>query len=244
MLLAEGEAHLWRVRLPWYLPPAVERRLSAMLPAEELKRCLRFRKPAHRRQALTGKVALCRILARYLSSPPETLVLARTPSGKPYLEIQPALHFSLSHSGRLLLVSLCRMGRMGVDAERERKVSADRLLAKRAYSFGEEQALAADGGGERRSLFFRLWTRREAVAKALGWGLQESFRRRPLPAHPLSRAGFLLHMPEGNFWVADLKPARGYSGALCVEGGRCRLSLWGWDAAARPEPRAGRSARR
>jgi 4'-phosphopantetheinyl transferase len=215
-----------------------------MLPPEELERCLRFQLPMHRHQALAAKAALCRILARYLDCPPETLVLERTPSGKPYLRTQPALHFSLSHSGGLLLVALSRMGRIGVDAERERNVPAADLLAQRAYSFGEERALKAAGSVERRRLFFRLWTRREAVAKALGWGLQESFRRRPLPAHPFSRAGFVLHMPEGEFWVGDLKPAQGYPGALCVEGGRCRLSLWRWDGAARPEPRAGRSARR
>jgi 4'-phosphopantetheinyl transferase len=215
-----------------------------MLPAEERERCLRFQRPKYRRRALAAKAALCRILALYLDRPPETLVLERSPSGKPFLETHPALHFSLSHSGGLLLVALCRKGRIGVDAERERNVPAASLLAQRAYSFGEERALLAAGGRERRHLFFRLWTRREAVAKALGWGLQESFQRRPLPAHPFSMAGFLLRMPEGAFWVGDLKPARGYLGAICVEGGRCRLSLWRWDAAAKLEPRAGRSARR
>jgi 4'-phosphopantetheinyl transferase len=245
-LLPEGEAHLWRVRLPRRLSLATERRLAAVLPAEDRERCGRFRRPAHRRRALAARLAVRRILARYLDLPPESLALARTQQGKPYLRTHTDLHFSLAHSGQLLLVALCRGARVGVDVERECEVPVMDLLARRFFSGEEQRAIQAARGGERRRVFFRLWTRREAAVKALGIGLLDSFRRFALPAVRASPAGLEAVLPpeRGTWWLRDFKPGRGYSGALCVEGEGACLRRWRWDAAARPGPRAGRSARR
>jgi 4'-phosphopantetheinyl transferase len=166
--------------------------------------------------------------------------------GKPYLRTHPDLHFSVAHSGSLLLVALCRGARVGVDVEREREVPEMDLIVRRFFSGEERRALQAARGGERRRVFFRLWTRREAAVKALGIGLLDSFRRFALPAERDSAAGLEAVLPpeRGTWWLRDFRPKRGYYGALCVEGGGARLRRWRWDAAARPEPRAGRSARR
>ncbi len=79
----------------------------------------------------------------------------------------PAL--SLTHSGRLAVAALCAGGDLGIDLEcrRPRDFAA---LAARAFGPREQAAVAADG----ENAFYRIWTLREAFAKATGHGLAEA----------------------------------------------------------------------
>lgn len=85
---------------------------------------------------------------------------AITPSGSP----GPAV--SLSHSGGTVAVAMATAGTLGIDIERHRPRD---FVALAAQAFGPtEQAEVAMHGAD---AFYRIWTLREAMAKATGEGL-------------------------------------------------------------------------
>lgn len=87
-----------------------------------------------------------------------------------------AYGFSVTHSGAVVGVAVCRGGEVGLDVEESHgDVDVD-SAARVALSDSELAALYARPPGERQSAFLRTWTRKEAVLKALGVGLAAPLR--------------------------------------------------------------------
>lgn len=124
--------------------------------------------------------------------------------GRPWLE---GVSFSVSHSGSLGLIAIAEGVRpVGVDVERIRSDTDFRALAARFLHPDEAAAI-----GDDRDAFFRCWTRKEAVVKALGLGL----------AHPLDSfaVDFDADRPTPvrgvpGMSVKGLAMPEGYAGAL------------------------------
>ncbi len=92
-------------------------------------------------------------------------------NGRPYLGGEGSIDFSLSHSGGFTLCVAIPGGRVGIDVEKIQKVDFDdyrRFIPGEMWREIEE----AD---DRQGLFFKTWTRLEAVAKAHGTGLGAGF---------------------------------------------------------------------
>lgn len=118
--------------------------------------------------------------------------------GKPELADFP-LHFSLSHSGDYVLC-VCSDEPIGADIQQIRTDIDIRRLAERFFPEAEREAvLQIMDETARRTLFFRLWTRREAYAKLTGEGLP------PVIDRPL---------PENLAWT-ELAPPDGYAAIAC-----------------------------
>ena len=118
---------------------------------------------AVRAAALPSRVALLRAaLAQAGLAPALADAVLREGRAKPRL---PApLEFSISHCEGLALCALSATGPLGVDAEALGALRAD---AFRLYLSAAERAWAGDDPAR----FYTLWTRKEAVAKAAGHGL-------------------------------------------------------------------------
>jgi 4'-phosphopantetheinyl transferase len=86
--------------------------------------------------------------------------------GKPYVAVKAMPRFSISHSADLVAAVFYESD-AGIDLEVER--SLDHVaLARRFFSQQEAESVATS---ENSSLFFRLWTCREAAIKAIGKGM-------------------------------------------------------------------------
>lgn len=91
-------------------------------------------------------------------------------NGKPYLEGVP-FHFNLSHSGDYVFCGVSAQ-EIGVDIQKLQGEN-ELGLARRFFSSAEGQALEACRDAEdRRRVFFRMWTRKEAYGKLTGEGLK------------------------------------------------------------------------
>ena len=126
--------------------------------------------------------------------------------GRPWLE---GVSFSVSHSGSLGLIAIAEGDRrIGVDVEQVRHDTDVRALAARFFHPEEAEAI-----GDRRDAFFRCWTRKEAVVKALGLGL----------AHPLG--SFVV-----DFDADGPRPVRGVEGlvvdGLAIDDGYAAALAW------------------
>lgn len=90
-------------------------------------------------------------------------------SGKPYIDNLP-VHFNLSHSGRLVACGISDQ-EIGVDIQEKRSGNHRRLWER--FFTEEEKALlkCCCSVEEEETLFYRLWTAKEAYGKLTGRGL-------------------------------------------------------------------------
>ncbi|MFI6035343.1 4'-phosphopantetheinyl transferase family protein [Streptomyces sp. NPDC051315] len=161
--------------------------LLALLDPVERARYDATTDAANRGRFLVG-CALSRIaLGELLGLPPADVPLRRVcprcggPHGKAELAVPPAseyadVDFSVTHSGAVVGVAVCRGAAVGLDVE-EYTVGLDvDTAAPSALSDTERAALYARPAAGRQAAFLRTWTRKEAVLKALGVGLRVSPR--------------------------------------------------------------------
>lgn len=207
----QHSVHLWRIVLSDFFSQVSE--LSSILSDDEIVRANRFKFEIHRQRFTVARSMLRRVLSHYLTVSPEDIEFHYGHRGKPYLLNDPAhLQFNLSHSDDMAVVALTINHEIGVDIEKvEPGFKND--VAKRFFSVNEYQTLMALPQEEQTVAFYRIWSKKEALIKALGEGLYA-----PLDAFSVSpREGIetvsiqhdskLIQYHVQNFFVHDDYPA-------------------------------------
>jgi 4'-phosphopantetheinyl transferase len=146
-----------------------QERLAGYLSPDEQARAARFVNPAHGVQYVIGRGRMREIIARYAGKPPAALRFLIGSAGKPSLEGTGVPSFNLSHTGDTAALAVSAVGDVGVDIETVRDITMD--VARRFFSDAEVAALEALSPDLRVAAFYRCWTRKEAVVKALGDGM-------------------------------------------------------------------------
>ncbi|WP_188317077.1 4'-phosphopantetheinyl transferase family protein [Solihabitans fulvus] len=162
--LAGGAVDLW-------LAPS--RSTEDQLATEDLAELAGVTDERARAEFTAGRAALRRVLADYPIGlgPPK---LAKDGNGRPYLVNAPGWDVNLSRAGSLVAVAVARGARIGVDIERAVPQPRAASLAARYFSSADRAALAEHdlASAEATLAWYRIWTRREAIAKATGAGLR------------------------------------------------------------------------
>ncbi len=148
-------------------------RHAGVLSAAERARLARFAVAADRDRYLAAHVALRILLGERLGQRPEDVPITHAacagcggPHGRPVVPGNP-VHFSLSHAGEFFVIALSDHAVVGVDIEHVPPRPLPGALHPE-----EEDELALLAPADRPAAFARAWTRKEAVLKALGTGLQ------------------------------------------------------------------------
>ena len=124
-----------------------------------------------KRLSLGAGILMDKGLSAYDLCERETAVSYRE-NGKPYLPGCPHIHFNLSHSGSRALAAFAGV-ETGCDIEQIQQ--ADLALAQRFFTRKEYDFIAGQQGSEEQNeAFFRLWTLKESLLKAVGTGLSLS----------------------------------------------------------------------
>jgi 4'-phosphopantetheinyl transferase len=165
--LAPGCIHLLHVLLE--RPPVAIAEIAAVLSAEERQRAARFvhRDDAHRH--ILGRGLARAALGRLTGRPAADIEIVTSPEGKPSMPAGPS--FSIAHSGPIVLLAFAAEGRLGVDAEARRELRNMAGVARTTFCPDEVAAVSACTEEARPLAFYRVWTRKEAMLKALGSGL-------------------------------------------------------------------------
>ena len=232
--LGPDAVHVWRVALD----PARAASLAPLLSADERARAARFHFDADRHRWTVSRAALRTILAAHAGVAPGALRFVLGRHGKPALDataLPPdvgAPRFSLSHSGDVALVAVSRAFELGVDVERTRGDFGTLDIARRFFSPGEVEALAALPEARRTAAFFRCWASKEAFIKGTGHGLARALDSFDVEVDPARDAALLRTAPDaserGEWSLVALDPAPGYAGALAVRGRSWRLLTRDW----------------
>jgi phosphopantetheinyl transferase len=164
--------------------PAVAAWAMELLDDEERRTLARFRPAAARRDYLAAHAIARATLAELVDAAPAALRFRRSSTGRPSLVAPaggPCPGFSLSHAGGMALCAVSMEHGVGADIESLDNVGADPLgLAELLCSRTEREALRAAPAEARPGRLLSLWTRKEAVSKALGLGARFPLSRLPL----------------------------------------------------------------
>ncbi|MFI5776144.1 4'-phosphopantetheinyl transferase family protein [Nocardia sp. NPDC051570] len=205
--------------------PVDDERLRALLDEDERARYARLVHPEDRARFVTGRALAKTTIGRHLGIPPRELRFESRcrhcggPHGKPCAPGIP-VNFSLSHSGDRVVFCMAEGVETGVDVERIVVRDFERL-APRVLSSAEISEFETIAPEERMHAYYRYWTRKEALLKAVGRGLDS-----PMPqitvTGPEQSAGLVEwngEFAESAFTLATLYPGPGYAAALAIGGG-------------------------
>jgi len=165
------EAVIWKVSIDHFhsLYPT----FKAVLSAEEIARAQRFHQKNDVRRFITATIALRLLLSSYLNIHAADIRFLRGRYGKPYLANNPlSIHFNLSHSGNIILISFSLMP-IGVDIE-EMNPSFDVTFPMVDMFNEEEKAYLYQDRRDIVKRFYLLWTRKECLLKQNGTGIHET----------------------------------------------------------------------
>ena len=195
--------------------PDSEELAFAVLDDDEQARWNRFAVKGARRQFALCRAALRINLCDRLRCSNRELSFGYLKHGKPFAKVNgvpSGANFNLSHSGRHGLIGFAKRDGLGVDLEVRVPGRDFDGIGSSVYGPWERLALSGAAGSEKTDLFYRLWSLKEALIKALGTGFSLSPSRFEVPRRMIegerSAVFRFPHLPFDPFWLEDLGEPR------------------------------------
>lgn len=126
-----------------------------------------------------NRFVICRallkiLLAEHVDSDIGEINLAVDLNKKPYLPSHPSVFFNVTHSGDYALIAIGK-SQIGVDIEFiNRDFNYDDILG---HIFNQKEMDAIVGSSNKHLSFYKFWTRKEAVVKAIGKGIDDDISK-------------------------------------------------------------------
>jgi 4'-phosphopantetheinyl transferase len=170
MQLENHDIHIWSMSLD--ISPVQEKIALVSLSHNECERANRFHFSIHKRRFIAARCALRHIISLYLSVPPKDILFSYSEYNKPYLKwpAHSLLQFNLSHSDTMAMYAFTLNNPIGIDIEKVKNDYSARLV-KRFFSSIEYERFTQLSSNDQIRGFYRLWSRKEAIIKAIGKGL-------------------------------------------------------------------------
>ena len=188
------------------VPPDYEK--TALQP-DEISRARRFHRPEDQNRFIYGRHLLRTLAGRYTRQHPSEICFTVGTNQKPEIEGTTPWHINVSHAGQWVLIAIGTTS-VGVDVEENKPDFTYQDVLTHSFTLSERQYIAAN---DSRSLFYRSWTRKEALVKATGKGLDDDFQWVPCldGRHRIGRdrIGATGQWSVNSFTVSD-----GYSAAV------------------------------
>jgi len=228
--VSSQEVHVWRVDLA--VGSEHLTRIYNCLSPDECQRASRFRFERDRQRFIAARGSLRHLLGRYLAILPAAVQFCYGERGKPAIAYPPThLTFNLAHSHDQMLCTVTQHHRVGVDLEFLRATPDQMALARRFFQPGEVALLTKQPKTDQQWQFFRLWTGKEAVLKAVGTGLVG------LATVELTLVDKQLQLmrlegdrvPASQWFLQSLIPAVGWIGAVACDHPAPQLQFFQWE---------------
>lgn len=173
---ATDEVHIYLASLSALSNTDWQDKAELLLNEQEYARYNKIKGSRRRQEFLFGRYVTKSILAYYLHVPAATICIQPDTHGKPRLVgnyHNQGLGFNVSHSADYFALAICPQGEVGVDIEIIKPQLLPEIdnIAKHHFSVSEHDILMNSAQDERLEHFFRMWTLKESVLKAIGLGL-------------------------------------------------------------------------
>ena len=197
-------------------PVSLDEGIGFLSPTE-CARAEAFRFRVHRERYVRGRALLRIKLGRFMDCSPESIVIGEEERGKPFVT-DGDISFNLSHSQDLALLAVSHtLPRVGVDIELVGRDSDFDGLSNHYFSEGECREMRGLPAPQRRELFFKIWTAKEARMKLSGEGLHLDPREIDLEFSGGLPSGYRKPEPGGQFLHLLNYPHLGAVGSVVAD---------------------------
>jgi 4'-phosphopantetheinyl transferase len=210
------------------LPDSAIARAERIVSVQEQKKASNYTNQIQRIRYIASRALLRTLSAEYLDLDAATLALGYGGNGKPYwANIKDRLHFNISHSGSWIVLAFSSHFPVGIDIQsRTGRASRDSLaLATRFFHPSEQDSLRRAEADQRETLFFDIWSGKEAVIKAFGEGVHGGLRKFSVTPAPeagqwqaIDTAAFSKSAKISLLRKLEIDEMDGYAGAVCLAG--------------------------
>jgi 4'-phosphopantetheinyl transferase len=150
--------------------------LNALLQPDEAKRADRYFRHEDRQRFIYARSILRILSGNYINQSPEQIRFTIGRNKKPMLAGDTGWHINVSHSGNWILLAIGKVS-VGVDVEKiDLQFAFQDILPN---SFGRVEQDYIEMGTHAHWRFYQLWTRKEALLKATGKGMDDDFCQVP-----------------------------------------------------------------
>jgi 4'-phosphopantetheinyl transferase len=229
--LGSDEVHIWFEKLTKSSTKLNEYLL--LLSNEERKKIERFHFEKDRMYYQVRHGILRNILSYYIGMDPVHIQFNYSINGKPVLKRdfnQKSIHFNLSHTNGFALYAFTREREIGVDVEYIRNIPHIENVADTFLSKIENDIFCILPKKKKIETFFKEWTQKEAVVKAIGKGLSLDLKKIDvsiIPSEPSKLLKINIDSLEVSRWnIQELNLASGFAAAFAVEGKISRICYW------------------
>lgn len=202
---------------------------SQILSSSELDRLGRFHFDVDRVRYAISHANTRKILSHYTGIAPRQLEFVVSSTGKPSLAASqnPKLTFNLSHTSTVALLAVSSENEIGIDVETVRPIELD--VAEAHFSVSELSDLKSLNDSQWLEGFYNCWTRKEAILKAEGIGLDpplSSFDVSLLPGQPPQLIRWIPSAKISRSWnLVHLVPTSDTVGALAFDNPAATIRL-------------------
>lgn len=202
--------HADQEALPWLDPMEVER-------------WKRYQVERSKREFSLCRAALRQLLCKHLRCENAQLCFPTQPHGKPYAMVdgkRVSIEFSVTHSDPHGLIMIADHARVGIDVETPKAQRDYDAIAKMIFSPDEYADILSLTGQAKTDQFYRIWTFKEALVKAVGDGLSRNLTKiEILPSFRLGGQKGVIEFPEssGKRWILEDLSTQKYAAASAME---------------------------
>jgi len=211
--LKKNDVHLWGMHRNVY--NELNNYSKYLLSEEEQNRAHRFRFRKDHNLFVMGRCFTKIMLAHYTDGTPESVKIIPDSFGKPTCEIN--LYFNISHADDELLLGFSK-SEIGVDIERIDPAVDIESIGESHFSENELQQLMNRTRDERVEMFFEIWTKKEALIKAIGKGLSIPLQDFNV-THPNGKVHWKFPNEKnyGNWYLQNVETKQGFKAAFATQ---------------------------
>jgi 4'-phosphopantetheinyl transferase len=152
---------------------AYSKQFTSILNDHEIQRWRRYHQEKDQQRYLVSRAVLKLMIGGYLNIPASEVMIGVGLNKKPIISNKETgrLQYNLTHSGEWILIAFSN-SMIGIDQEYIDQHFEFQQLLVRCFSQAEQKSILA--AADSRMQFYKYWTRKEALVKATGKGIDES----------------------------------------------------------------------
>ncbi|SEN57071.1 4'-phosphopantetheinyl transferase [bacterium A37T11] len=216
------DCNIWLMNVDAYTPTLSN--FEHLLTVEEQQKAAKYTKISDQIRFKLGRVMLRILLARFLHTPPYKVPIVIGAFQKPELNhpYKEKLHFNISHSNSRIVIAISAFP-VGIDIE---YISFQNHLEEMfQIVLNSEEAAFVGRAPSVSEAFYLLWTRKEALLKALGTGLIDDLSKVPsLDGRHSANLDNLSEMQADQCLISTIR--HNYLLSTCYAKGISKIVFW------------------
>jgi 4'-phosphopantetheinyl transferase len=163
-----NEVHIWHISIEASARLVVF--AGELLSPDEKARAARYHLERDRNRFIVSRMTLRLLLEQYLDQPADAIQFRMGDNKKPFVQSDIPFYYNVAHAGDKILIAVSD-NIVGIDVEHIDRELDTTDIATTCFSTKEQEFVAASADSV--TAFYRLWTRKEALLKATGKGIDD-----------------------------------------------------------------------